>query len=130
MSVECEMFLGYTVKLVEKDVSSEDYEFFEDKLQEREPDFKSFEGKYSIFTHDDNKVKLVVDGMSGEYIRLIYIQKHKDMWGGEDDYGYEKLDCDNIPEEVYQELNEAYKKIYNEDLDRDKIEYSLWYHWS
>lgn len=41
MSVRCEMFLGWTVKLIEGNVTSEDFEFFEE-LEEREPNFQAF----------------------------------------------------------------------------------------
>ena len=66
------MFIGWTVKLIEKDVTSEDFDFF-NHLGETNPNFEAFEGKYSQYTDDATKVKLVVDGMSGEYVRLIYI---------------------------------------------------------
>ena len=78
MSVRCEMFLGWTVKLIEGDVSNNDFEFFE-QLEEREPDFQAFKGKYSVYTDDDTKVKLVVDGMNGLYVRLIYVHKNKSI---------------------------------------------------
>ena len=129
MSVSCEMYMGWTVKLIEGDVTKDDFEFF-DGLQESNPNFEAFRGKYSRYTDDDTKVKLVVDGMSGTYIRLIYVYKKKELWGGDDCYGYEKLSNEEVPEEIYNELNECYKQIYNKDLDKSKVEYALWYHWS
>lgn len=130
MSVRCEMFLGWTVKLIEGNVTSEDFEFFEEELEEREPDFESFKGKYSEFTDDDTKVKLVVDGMNGLYVRLIYVYKNKSVISFGDEIDYEKLSNEQVPDDIYNELNECYKKIYNKDLERDKVEYALWYHWS
>ena len=129
MSVRCEMFLGWTVKLIEGDVTSEDFEFF-DELEEREPDFQAFKGKYSEFTDDGTKVKLVVDGMNGLYVRLIYVYKNKSVYSFGDEIDYEKLSNEQVPDDIYNELNECYKKIYNKDLEKDKVEYALWYHWS
>lgn len=130
MSVRCEMFLGWTVKLIEGDVTSEDFEFFEESLEEREPDFIAFKGKYSEFTDDGTKVKLVVDGMNGLYVRLIYVHKNKPIISFGDEIDYEKLSNEQVPDDIYNELNECYKKIYNKDLERDKVEYALWHHWS
>ena len=97
MSVRCEMFLGWTVKLIEGDVTSEDFEFFEE-LEEIEPDFEAFKGKYSEFTEDGTKVKLVVDGMNGEYVRLIYVHKNKPVISFGDEIDYEKLSNEQVPD--------------------------------
>ena len=129
MSVRCEMFLGWTVKLIEGDVSDNDFEFFE-QLEEIEPDFQAFKGKYSLYTDDDTKVKLVVDGMNGLYVRLIYVHKNKPIYSSGDEIDYEKLSNEQVPDDIYNELNECYKKIYDKDLEKDKVEYALWYHWS
>ena len=129
MSVRCEMFLGWTVKLIEGDVSDNDFEFFK-QLEEREPDFEVFKGKYSVYTDDDTKVKLVVDGMNGLYVRLIYVHKNKSIYSSGDEIDYEKLSNEQVPDDIYNELNECYKKIYNKDLEKDKVEYALWHHWS
>lgn len=128
MSVNCEMFIGWTVKLIEGDVTNQDFDFF-NNLEERDNDFEAFKGKYSQYTHDDTKVKLIVDGMSGEYVRLVYIHKNKEVWEC-NDCSYEKLSNEEVPEDIYNELNECYKQIYNKDLEKDKVEYALWYHWS
>jgi len=129
MSVSCEMFLGWTVRLIEGNVSDDDFEFFEE-LEEREPEFRAFKGKYSKFTKDNTKVKLVVDGMNGLYARLIYVHKNKCIYSFDDGISYEKLSNEQVPDDIYSELNECYKKIYNKDLERDKVEYALWYHGS
>ena len=129
MSVNCEMFIGWTVKLIEGDVTNQDFDFFHE-LEEKDSDFEAFKGKYSQYNDDDTKVKLVVDGMSGEYVRLIYIAKNRNIWDFDDENAYDKLSNEQVPEDIYNELNECYKKIYNKDLEKDKVEYALWYHWS
>lgn len=129
MSVECEMFIGWTVKLIEEDVTNEDFDFF-NNLEETNPNFEAFKGKYSQYTDDNTKVKLIVDGMSGEYVRLIYIAKNRNIWDFDDEDTYDKLSSEEVPEDIYNELNECYKQIYNKDLEKDKVEYALWYHWS
>lgn len=129
MSVNCEMFIGWTVKLIDKKVTSEDFDFF-NHLGETNPNFEAFKGKYSQYVDDATKVKLVVDGMSGEYVRLIYIIKNRNIWDFDDEDAYDKLSNEAVPEDIYNELNECYKQIYNKALERDKVEYALWYHWS
>lgn len=129
MSVNCEMFIGWTIKLIEGDVTNQDFDFF-DNLGETNPNFEVFKGKYSQYTDDDTKVKLIVDGMSGEYVRLIYVIKNRNIWDFDGENAYDKLSNEEVPEDIYNELNECYKQIYNKDLEKDKVEYALWYHWS
>ena len=108
MSVNCEMFMGWTVKLIEGDVTNQVFDFF-NNLEEVNP-----------------KIKLIVGRMFGESVGLIYVTKNEKVRG----FSYEKLSNEQVPDDIYNELNECYKKIYNKDLEKDKVEYSLWYHWS
>ena len=46
MSVNCEMFIGWTVKLIEGDVTNQDFDFFHE-LEEKDSDFEAFKGRRS-----------------------------------------------------------------------------------
>lgn len=118
MSVSSEQYIGYTVNL-KTDLKSDDFDFFDD-----------FTTKYPVYDYyydDKGKVLLIVDGMSGTYARLIFIEKCiTDSWNDEEDYIV--LNNSVVPEDVYKELNRAYKTMYDKDLDKNLIEYALWWH--
>ena len=119
MSVSSEMYIGYTVNL-KADLTSKDFDFYED-FTTKYKEYDQYEG--------DGKVLLIVDGMSGTYARLIFIDEHfQDSWSEEKDYIV--LRNSPVPEEVYNELNKPYKFMYGKDLDKDLIEYALWFHCS
>ena len=112
MSVDCELYIGYTVNLKEN-LKGEDFDFFCD---------------FNQYDHFDceGEVKLLVDGMNGEYARLIFVNKQiLDIWECDN---YYKLQVETIPDNVYSALNEAYKTMYGKELDKDLIEYGLTVH--
>lgn len=116
MSTSCKGYIGYTVNLKEN-LSSEDFEFFENVITEHS-EYNQFECQ--------GKTLLVVDGFNGEYARLIFVEeKIEDCWIECKDYF--KLHCTEISDDIYKELNTAYNVIYRENLDRSKIEYSVWF---
>ena len=119
MSVRSEQYIGYTVNL-KTDLKHEDFDFFDDfTTKHKEYDYYNDERK--------GKVLLIVDGMSATYARLVYIEKCiVDSWSDEEDYIV--LNKAAIPEEVYDELNKPYKIMYGKELDRDSVEYALWFH--
>ena len=117
MGVGSEQYIGYTVNL-KTDLESEDFDFFDD--------FTTKHNEYDYY-RSEGKVLLIVDGMSGTYARLIFIDKClQDSWS--DDQDYVVLRSSPVPEEVYNELNKPYKLMYGTDLDKDLIEYALWFH--
>lgn len=119
MSVDCTGYIGYTVTL-KKDLNSDDFDFFND--------FDDEHSEYSMWEHKGakEKVRLVIDGMSGDFARLVFVdKKFEDCWiNGKD---YFALRSSDVPDEVYNELNKVYKLMYNKDLDKTLIEYALWF---
>lgn len=126
MSVYTEQIIGFTVTL-KKDLTQEDFEFF-NGLEDKYKEF-AFNGEYSQWGRGikPNKVLLIVDGMCGEYARLVYVIHTQEV--SIDNDGYFLLKGGDITNEVYDNLNKAYQMIYGEQLDKNKIEYALWYYW-
>jgi hypothetical protein len=120
MSVDCTGYIGYTVTLKEN-LNSDDFDFFND--------FEDEHGEYSQWdfkSKTKERVRLVVDGMSGDFARLIFVDDIiEDSWMDGKDYF--ALRSSAIPNDVYDELNKAYKLMYNKDLDKTLIEYALWF---
>lgn len=127
MSVDIERIIGFTVKLKE-DLSHNDFEFFEN-VEEKHKEF-AYGGENSQFNMKSNAVALVVDGMNGNYARLVYVENVKRVYDAYDEEPYTLLRPIEVPEDIYNELNMAYQKIYDIPLDKKLIEYALWYHWS
>ena len=72
------------------------------------------------------KVVLITDGMCGEYARLIFVdEKINECWIEGKDYFL--LRNQTVPNDVYDELNKAYNLMYWKELDKDSIEYALWF---
>lgn len=121
MSCDVEVYVGYTVNLKE-DLSGDDFDFFQ-KLT-------STHKEYCQFNHSsESKVKLIKDGMNGLYARLIYIDKHLDSSDFYSANNYFSVNKSFVGyEEVYEELNKAYRLMYGRDLDKSQIEYAVWFH--
>ena len=114
MSVDCELYIGYTVNL-KNDLKCEDFDFFH-----------NFD-EYDEF-NCQGKVTLLVDGMNGDYARIIFVDKKiNDIWECED---YYKFSNGNVPDDVYNEMNKLYKAMYEKELDKELIEYGLTVHFS
>lgn len=119
MSVSCEQYMGYTVTL-KTDLKHDDYEFF-NEFSEEHSEYNQYDCK--------GKVLLVIDGMCGEYARLVFVDNHiRDSWT--DGNEYIVLRNSAVPDDIYNELNKAYRLMYEKDLDQDLIEYALWFHFS
>jgi hypothetical protein len=127
MSVDIEKIKGFTITLKEN-LTHEDFEFFEN-VEEKHKEF-AYRGKYSQFGMKPNQVALVVDGMNGNYARLVYVEKTAEVYDVDYDETYIPLKQKEMTEDIYNEMNECYKMIYGKDLDKEKIEYALWYHFS
>lgn len=120
MSVSCEAYIGYTVTL-KQDLNSDDFDFFEEFI-EKHNEYNQYDCK--------DKVLLVVDGMCGEYARLIFVNEHiKECWIEGKDY-FPLKNSSATPNNVYEELNKAYKTMYGGELGESLIEYALWFQFS
>jgi hypothetical protein len=119
MSVDCEIYVGYTVNL-KTNLNSDDFDFF-DEFEETHSEYNQYDCK--------GKVLLVVDGMCGGYARFIFVDEHiEDIW--EHGREYCVLRNSSMPDDVYNELNKAYEAMYGKELDKSLVEYALWFHFS
>jgi len=106
--------------LIKKDLSHTDFDSFYDFINEH--------NEYDMFEHNEEteKVKLVIDGMNGNFARLVFVdEKIENCWVNDKEYF--TLRSQSVPNDVYKQLNKAYKLMYNKDLDETLIEYALWF---
>lgn len=116
MGIETDIYIGFTIGLELNE--QKDYEFYR-KIVDEYPELDKY----------NSKVHLVIDGMNGDYARLIFIEKKIDGCYC-DELDYFKVNHNiEIPEEIYSELNKYYKVIMGDELSRDKIDYAIWAHW-
>lgn len=115
MSVTMTGFVGFTVT-IKKDLTEADYEQLNHFL-ESHPWYD---------TYNPGCVSLVIDGMCGEFARLVFIDKYfPDLWCDDE---YYKLRTPELSNEIYCALNTAYRALYNMPLPKDQIEYALWFY--
>lgn len=120
MSVDCRAFIGYTVTLKEY-LNSNDFDLFED-FQEHHSEYNQYDCK--------GKVLFVVDGMCGDYARFVFVDECiEECWIEGKDY-FPLKSQSTAPDTVYEELNKAYKSLYDKELDKALIEYALWFQFS
>lgn len=123
MSIRIEKIKGFTVTLKEN-LSHEDFKFF-NSLEDNYKEF-AYGGEYYDHPLKDDKVALIIDGMSAQYARLVYIESVNEVCDKNQEYLL--LKEKEIQSEIYEKLNKAYQIIYNKALDKSKIEYALWYY--
>lgn len=120
MSVSCEAYIGYTVTL-KTDLNCDDFDFF--------LDFKEKHSEYNLYDCK-GKVTLVVDGMNGDYARLVFVDEHiEECWIEGKDY-FSLKSQSPVPDNVYAALDKAYGLMYQKELDEIKIDYALWFQFS
>lgn len=123
MSVNCKLLVGYTVTL-KTNLSDDDYEFYDNAVEKHRI-------KEQWSSLKPNEVYYIVDGMSGEYARIIYLLTHYDL---EEDTNQAYTRIDNVDfSEAYKKLNEVYLKIKKPEdkpLEPSQVELASWLHWS
>ena len=120
MSVSCEGFIGFTVTIKDGYINHEDFSKYNDFLDEHK--------EYDLW-HCEEKVRFIVDGMNGLYARLVFVKERlEDCWTDGKDYF--SLERPIIPENVYEELNRAYRELCGKELNEADIDYALWFHFT
>ena len=120
MSVECNRIRGFTYTMPYM------REKFESMLGDKFYDFY-----FSAYDSEINKVYIVNDGMNGDYTRIVYPEKIQGPYCYQDgDDSYYKVSNEECPQDIYDKMNALYRKVYDKDLDKSKIEKAIWYHWS
>ena len=123
MSVSCEQFIGYTLTVKEK-LTHEDFEFFHEFL-DKHPEYRK--------NRDKGQVALIIDGMNGEYARLVYIEKNlKDCQYDGDEF-YNKLSDEKPDYEVYSAITQVYEELYGTAfgfVNANRIEHAMWFHYA
>lgn len=124
MSVRCEQFIGYTLTIKEN-LTSADFEQLNDFLT-KHPEYET--------NKRTGQVALVVDGMSGHYARLVYVEKHINFDNDvETDETYCKLSNEKPDYDVYSAITQVYEELFGTPfgfVNANRIEHAMWLHYS
>lgn len=125
MSVECRVIIGHTIELA-RDLSHEDFKkchAFIDKYPELD--------EYNY--HRDNmegKLLLIGDGMSGDFLRFVIVDKYIDGGCLGDNNEFFELAKPALPSiEITERLAALYEEYTGKPLTESDIKYALWSQW-
>lgn len=125
MSVECKMYVGLTVELA-KNLTHADFrkcEEFVDKYPELD------EYKYPD-AEKEGKLLLIADGMSGDFIRLVKVDKYVDGASlGDSNEFFELKNPAPVNPELMHQIEIIYEEYTGEKLSPKDIKYAMWSQW-
>lgn len=125
MSVRVDKYFGWTVEL-KNELNSEDFDFY-NEFRDSHQNLSQY-GKGAL----PNEIKLVVNGMSGLFARLIYIVSvsYDVSWVEEDnDILNQSLKEKVIPDNILNELNIVYMQLMGEKLKKEQVALKEWHNW-
>ena len=125
MSVECRVIIGHTVEIA-RDLSHEDFEkceAFTDKYPELD--------EYNYHRDDmEGKLLLISDGMSGDFLRFVIVDKYIDGGCLGDGNEFFELAKPALPSrELAEKLAVLYEEYTGKPLTESDIKYALWSQW-
>lgn len=125
MSVECRMFIGLTVEFA-RDLRSSDFRKVE-AFTEKHPELDVH--NYHIGDLE-GKLLLVDDGMNGQFVRLVKVDKFVDGVSLGGAYAFMELP---VPGQYSPELISTIEQLYLEytgkKLDPKDMKYAMWSQW-
>ena len=125
MSVSVDKYFGWTIEL-KNELEHDDYDIYND-----------FVDKYQSLNQYGKAampcdIKLVTNGMSGLFARMIYILSvsYDVPWVEEDnDTLNQSLKEKVVPENIFNELSDIYKKLVGEELKKEQVFLKEWHNW-
>ena len=131
MSIRCERYIGYSLD-IDKEIDAMSSEERESLLYGTYSVLNLINNSEGSYIHE--KIKVIYDGISGQYCKLFYIIS-KDEESFYDECEVDKkintmLKLVSVDMEVKGEMRKAYKAIFGKDLEHAsliKAEYLLHY---
>ena len=125
MSVDCRIFTGLTIELAH-DLNSFDFKKYH-KFVEKYPELDEY-------TYDradrEGKLLLIVDGMSGEFLRLVHVDKLINGNIGESNEFVELAAPDScFSLELFKKMCEIYEEYNREPPALSDFKYAMWSQW-
>ena len=124
MSVESRIIVGHTINIA-YDLEHEDFRKI-DSFISKHPELDESNHPYY---DKEKKVFMIADGMNGDYLRLVHVDKIiRDGNTGDEDWV--DLPKPALPSrEVAEQMAAVYKEYTGKDLTEKDIAYAMWTQW-
>lgn len=125
MSVECRVIIGHTVEIT-RDLSHEDFDKYH-AFTDKHPELDE-----CTYHQDDleGKLLLMADGMSGDFLRFVIVDKHIDGGCLGDSNEFFELAKPALPSrEITEKLAALYEEYTGKPLTESDIKYAIWSQW-
>lgn len=126
MSVSCRIITGLTIEFA-KDLKHADFRKCDD-FTEKHPELDEYQYDYR---DREGKLLLIGDGMNGDFLRLVQIDKLIEGGSLGEANEFIELPMTGIPinMEVVNKMTALYEEYTGEKLNPDKLKYAMWSQW-
>ena len=126
MSVSCRIFTGLTIEFA-KDIQYADFRKC-DAFLEKHPELDEYTYDQD---HREGKLLLISDGMNGDFIRLVQIDKLVDggSLGPFNDFLQIDMPTGVLNQELISKMSELYKEYTGEYPKSTDFKYAMWSQW-
>lgn len=125
MSVECRILIGLTIELA-KNLKHKDFKKCEEFIK-KYPELDAYK-----YPDDEKEGKLLIieDGMTGDFIRLIKVDKYIDGGSlGDSNEFFELKMPEPINPDLMRQLEIVYQEYTGEKLTSKDVKYAIWSQW-
>ena len=126
MSVECKLYVGLTLE-IKRDLTSADFRKYHEFI-EKYPELDDYE---YCDTDKEGKLLLISDGMSGDFLRLIKVDKFIDggSLGDANEFFELNMPVDYLNQSLITQMAELYKEYTGEYPKNTDFKYAIWSQW-
>lgn len=124
MSVESRIIVGHTINITYA-LTQDDFEK-SDAFISKYPELDEYNYRWN---EKEKKVLMIADGMNGDYLRLVHVDKIIDG-GNTSDEDWVDLPKPALPSrEVAERMAALYKEYTGRELTEKDIHYAMWTQW-
>jgi hypothetical protein len=125
MSVECRFYIGLTLE-IKRDLTAADFKKYHEFI-EKHPALDDYE---YYGTNKEGKLLLVSDGMNGDFLRLIKVDKFIDgSLGSADEFIELPATANCFDEELISKMTNIYEEYTGTQPTLDDFKYAIWSQW-
>lgn len=126
MSVDCRILTGLTIEFA-RDLTSEDFQKCEAFI-EKHPELDEYE--YHSLDRE-GKLLLIGDGMSGDFLRLIKVDKYiaGGYLGDTNEFFELTTPAASFDPELIAKMKELYEEYTGKSFNPSELKYAMWSQW-
>ena len=126
MSVESRVLVGLTLEF-KRDLEGEDFRKYHDFI-DKHPELDEYEYNYE---DREGKLLLIEDGMSGDFVRLIKVDKYIDggCLGDANEFFELAAPITSFDSELVAQMSALYEEYTGKPATLSDFKYALWSQW-